>query len=48
MKVIMDDLRLNTIDQIKELLKGSRELIVRLNSIDVKYKIILCNKSIEL
>jgi hypothetical protein len=40
MKVIMDDLRLNTIDQIKEFLKGSRELIVRLNSIEEKYTFI--------
>lgn len=37
MKVIMDDLRLENINQIKEFLYGSRGLILRLDSIEEKY-----------
>ena len=42
MKVIMDDLRLNTIDQIKEFLKGSIKfnLSLKESSIEEKYDFI--------
>lgn len=40
MKVIMDDLRLTNIDQIREFLKGGRQLILRLETIEEKYQFI--------
>ncbi len=40
MKIIMDDLRLENINQIREFLNGSRELVLRIETIEDKYQFI--------
>lgn len=40
MKIIMEDTHLETIDQIREFLNGSRKLVLRLETIEEKYRFI--------